>query len=218
MKMSVHKLIYGFFADAKSIDISCRRPIQIFYPKMYGEYDKEYMYVGILLETYDGLFDDCIEPCNKLKFFKSRSISWKTRHIMEKAFPNETFDIYCLLDNVYTSHYACGNIMYGFYLKIAKNDIDKARAHDELVYLECNQRINDNVFFYGINVCCIEGLDSPDVSKKPSHRLAKQLTKTYNVKKLKLPALDLTVLDNLTYKKISHTGLSFIQTMCYCCT
>ena len=209
--------------------------LNIYYRPMYSKDLKDELYVGF---DYDHISDIFVDSPSIYSGQFRLSGGAPPQEIIDsysKHFPDLKLTNYALLQNAYTSHYASGNIMYGYYVNYdGVSNWDE--LHDlfyrddtvldlEIVGVDHASSKHKCELFIGITLGSISGVEDCDDAENN----AKALSKIYEpvkipskqeiLKELNIKLANEEINSCLSEKHFSsYPVLTFVPTMCYCCT
>ena len=212
-----------------SFELSFVDDIKSYYRPMYGTDFMKERYLGFdfyhhklsnrsLYDVYEGIY--CLCPSQPPKLIQD---------IYQKHYGDVVnLEAFALIQNAYTSHYVSGNIMYGYYFNVEDDDCLSSHSLDanlEIVIIdhlyknEDHFKNEDYLYFVGVILDEIDGVEKP----KDAARNATVYQKRYDTKDIENllpPYEDIAVLlDDLSYINMTHYPvITFIPTMCSCCT
>jgi len=212
-------------------------PLDTFYLPMYGTYQNE-PYYGFEYTTVCGLFEsppyvvvsgkNCCDGLSIVTADPPKQIA----NLYQKHFPNLKPHSFALIDNVYTSHYATGDIMFGFFCKdkdiYDANDLEVHAWNSGVVaeIAHCYKNKNNNDFDYFCGIKLFEGgggIECPEDAIKFAEMLQRRhvVPKRHrNVRKFKeFLRTKLFSEDIHSYKfQTEYPVITFVPQMCHCCT
>lgn len=219
-----HILIYGMVSNgqnAKNIFRSYSLP-------MYGSAD-DTVYIGYEYGRINGLYDE-YKQINENGKICEFSVPQKIKDLFKILYPGETPKCYALIQNVYTSHYCYGSVVYGYPI-IAKSG-NKDDLYEILVE-DCNSKDDDGMviissdgmghnmknlpsqYIYGKAKELVVCEDEDDCEE-----LALQLTSTHIRPTLESRDVLLERLSDYStdITLAAEPIFTIYQQMCYCCT
>lgn len=245
---SHHKLIYGFpLSDSLDSEESNHgNPFRKYYLPMYGCDDVgEGGFIGFEYGRVNGLFDNFNPSYNGRLCFNTAEVPREIIQLFKERYPNRQAKCYALLQNAYTSHYACGEIMYGYAITLNESDpgedADTLNDHThtklegdlsgKLQIVEVGHNMDTSSaqrsscsydYFVGTSINGFTTCEDNDGCEKLAEELSTQYRAPHD-----FPSKEeiQTILDKIggTEKPIKYSlsflpMLVFVQTMCYCCT
>lgn len=134
---------------------------------------------------------------------------------------------FALLQNVYTTHYACGYIMFGYSIKPEKFADEYDHPSLGVIDNECtftdlsHVSKRDYIYFIGTIIACFDGIEDSEGAEVLAEKLKDKYVppKNFISRDRILKILTDKYRFPLGQFEISHYPiLTFIPTMCYCCT
>lgn len=218
-----HKFIYGALVDPAEI---CEvEPFKKYYLPLYGNPHSGECIIGFEYNRVYGLYDNLHYSYTKLNIVDNE-VPNDIITLFEKCYPNLKGTTHAIIQDVYTSHYASGVIMCGYWIL---NEYDY--VNDELFDISMKETFLDNLtihclghnmkdcpsqYFIGRILSHLSSNEAED----NHHDLAEELSQTYT--QISIPSKD-KILSEL-HKISTDITISIIpsivllQTMCYCCT
>src|SRR5205814_4568518 len=117
--MSYHILIYG--VTAKTVNNEVISPFNKYSLPMYGNSTKGEVFIGYEYDRINGLYDipRTTDSCLQLS---SKKVPGEIKKQFKELYPDSKPKTYALIQNVYTSHYADGKIMFGYWVNVANDN------------------------------------------------------------------------------------------------
>jgi hypothetical protein len=234
---SYHILIYGcYVADNVNDTIKCVAPFKEYYTPMYGRDDGGLKFVGIKFDRIDKLFQNYTHDSNILAISTSEP-SQAIKDLWKVTYPNIEGKCYCLIQNVYTSHYADAYVMYGYWFNVKDDpNIDvsdeiwriRGAEYDGMMILDpghnqCDSGQMPAPFFYGKILKELHSNEAEDYCEL----LAENVRKIYTSDNIKIPTRSECIGSIIEHANLPDPKLislsdapeiTIITGMCYCCT
>ncbi len=234
-----HKLIYGFIPDddAETDDgdllpkIKAIYPFREFWLDMYGKHDTRF--IGFEFGKVSGIFDNPPAVYEGELCFTKADVPGKIVDNFKAKYPNQEAEKYAIIQDVYTSHYACGSIVYGYKIIQNKDDDDETvedalfhgtwEKFGEMQLLRFSHNAeNGDAYVYTIGNVVEEFVtcEVPEECPQLFEQLTKNYTKT-NLSEKGIIKQKLVSCLEIDYDSIELSYLPmlmFVPTMCYCCT
>jgi len=229
-KIPHHKLIYG--ATVEEIEKNhlivplTIEPFQKYTLPMYGAPDGgDDEFIGFEYGRIYGLYDNLHYAYDGSLKLTNCSVPSSIKELFNITYPLVIGKCYAIIQDVYTSHYANGNIAYGYWI-FTDNDETCDKLSD-MSYNESTGDINvlcpghnmkniPSQYFYGKIIKRLPENECSDDCEK----LAKQLCKSYT--SINIPSRD-NMLEELhqidpNIKLSTIPIIVLLEGMCYCCT
>jgi len=205
------------FFDKKFIDV--------FYRPMYGKPLEEEPYIGFEYDRVGDIFKDCMSIMNGKFQLSGATPPDDVVDFYKKYYPNKELRKFALIQEVHTSHYVSGHIMFGYTIKVHDEncELDVHTHYDDIdLYGIDHVSKRDYNFFIGKEIEYFNGIEQPE----DAVLFAEFIHKVYKpIKENLLSRQDvIKILQNRYELNESEMTLSdfpiltFIPTMCYCCT
>lgn len=241
-KESHHILIYGFCLDdhpstePKKDFILHKMPM---YGNFYNKNEKGYnqrTFIGFEYGMIKGLYDHATTKFDDMQLSQD-IVPDVIKQSFSECYPDIEPKCYALIQNVYTSHYASGLIMYGYFMDLeATENVDEDYDIRELVdrmqgnkdfdfdieYFSAGHNMkypNDYMCFVGKKVTELPCLEDSDESAILAEQLTKVHSRPTNIKTSEEIKNIIEKFGELkVIKSTKIPQMATIQTMCYCCT
>ncbi len=222
----INKQIILIIAKIIWSDRSTFLDLKQFYIPMYGTNDSNKVY-GFEFGRINELFDNPSFVYNGELRLNTALPPVEIIDMYTKHFPKVKMHSHAMIQNVYTSHYACGSIMYGYWFEIEDKDDDGYQYEIEIttdITLDDNKiefvnvshtcMVGNTNRFCGIELCYIGGVECSD-DMIEWHNM---FSRTYKPVKILTPEEIEKRCDAIIKITLKYPILTFIPTMCYCCT
>lgn len=226
-----HKLIYGAsIENLKKVNkqVSVIAPFQKYTAPMNSNDTVEF--IGFEYGRVCGLYDSLHYSYENELQLCAESVPDSIIGSFADYYPGVTGKSYAIIQDVYTSHYVWGTIMYGYWIttnnkkvtgELCDLELDKKWKNVEIKLPGHNMKDLPGDLFIGKSLGELSQCEDNDV--RDYYKLAKQICKTYMIdNETNLPSRN-TILKRL-HKVNSKIDISIIpqialiQNMCYCCT
>ena len=223
---SHHKLIYGSLIE-KDKYIQETDLFKIYSLPIYGYPRKGDHFIGFEYGRINGLYDYLHYSYEGELKFTQCEVPNVIKQLFKDNYPDLVGSCHAIIQNVRNSHYASGNVMYGYWIITDDEDylinaIGEDLGHDLTIEsvghnMQDTNSIPSN-FFVGITT---ERFASNEDEDDHQH-LAKQLSGSYSFKDCKLPSReDILIVLHKIHPNLNITSIPMIcliQNMCHCCT
>lgn len=242
--MSYYSLIYGsVFEEIKmvypDIEYVDDEPlIKIYSLPLYGCNkcdDEENMIVGIEYGRIYNLYENAKYTYDNKMQISDATIPDKIKHIFDQKYPNIKGKYYAVIQNVYTSHYVSGLIMYGYWI-LSENvlDLDTEILLGDVIYsyndidneydiIQCghNMKHTPSKKFIGKILSYLDETETGECCESLAKKFRK-INSTENIEILSTEDLHLSLNElagaPLHIRFSPAPMIAVIQTMCHCCT
>lgn len=226
---SYHLLIFGSIIDDDEYkNVKETELFKKYALPMYGNPYGGEKFIGFEYGRIYGLYDKVHYTYGDTLSFTSATVPDNIKSLFEETYPTLKGTCHAIIQNVYTSHYTSGSIMYGYWINQINNEdkiLDIVYGAEMETYgydiqiKEIGHNMSNSVqFFIGVNIKEFVANEGD----RDHEKLAEQLTKAYSTTNSKLPERDviLRILRNIDPQiNLSQLPmLCLLQNMCYCCT
>lgn len=225
-----HKLIYGVSVkNLKKINkkVPIIAPFKKYTAPMNSNTTTEF--IGLEYGRVCGLYDSLHYSYGNELQLCTETVPDFFIELFEKCYPGVTGKSYAIIQDVYTSHYVYGTIMYGYWITAQANivdelcdlKLDKKWKNTEIKLPGHNMKDLPGELFIGISLGELSQCEDND--SRDYFKLAKQICKKYTLDD------EPDILSRNTILKLLHTinpeidisiipQIALIQNTCYCCT